>query len=1249
VTDLFGSYRSQTTRGLQQINSTKYPDTNKDFEKNIQRLNQFVDYISQYLQTMQKGVDEANQDPISKMRSTITDLAVLLGGGELLYGINLGDLQYYLPALGAMFGFDSAQPFPLNLLYAAEHFFLGYIVPLDSWAPAIEDIIDSWAIAFGIPADFVASLHDVLDALQSITSDYLGLFNALWGILTIFDTLPGVDQGPFADLWHAISTLLGGANLSSLGALADPIFHGLAPWIEELANLLSLFDQVLQAFTGGIVDITGIVNLGNMFTPYINLLSGFTTPAAAWTSVFTSALTAGVIPNIDASKIISGTFLQSLIPGLTSGWGKTIDASLILGAVTSAASVAVGGITGLATGIAGWLGSGGALPAAATATASQIVSGVLGSGLLPNFDASKVTTGTFLTSLIPNLNANIINAGTLLASVIPNIDASKVATGVLNLLQIPNMSTAKITSGTFLSSILPAFGLQQASGSNLVTDPGFENPAQWAYTLSAGVTLSTTRAYTGTQSMKFVGAQVAHLIVNDSGLPGLRTRPGEKIRIGAWFWNETANTGSGTWFALNAYTTQGGTFVANTVGNADLSALPKNQWNYVEQVITVPAGSFFVYPILWTVGAASTDVTYFDDVLVREETTANTALTTINDAANAAISAGAASLADAVAKTQQSIDQQIATLTGGTFVPGKSIAQLTAAINSNYAAWVNALKGTSVAAATGPDVSNAMQQQATQQAAQAALTASIQSQLPKFYGGSGTQGANFNVNFTSSTVLPAGWTDIACALCAKVAKYNTICTSDSETVSGIWSTADYMPRYLILRANAAFTTLVYAKIQSNDPVSGAGKCEIGCLNSGTKTVLDTFTLPGGLQANQAYTFSATSYTFTLTGPGGLSRTFIDGTTTHVSQLGALYRYGGFGNDGVIVSTQTLGTAGNFTTPAGFTTGDKINAAIFGGYGGGGGGGAGRTYGGSGGWGGIGGWGNAAAFSWVFGTDFPTSTTTFAFTPGGGGGGGAGATVQGATGGPGGGGGTTSLAITGLSGSPKTASGGGGGGGGVGGGYPGNGANGGNGSLGAAPYVAAGNGIWYTSPANAYGGPGSPGQGPVGTAGGNGGNGAGGYGVVDFISTHTIPGYMSNWVFYDSGPAAGPATAVVLTGETTTSASYVDLATTTDQVTVNIGPSGLAIVLIQAYCVQNTAGGTACVSFALSGVNTAAGDDTRMFASQFATQNGYTLNIGGVANLVPNLAPGATTFKMKYRTSGSGTATFYNRRISVIPL
>jgi hypothetical protein len=324
VTDLFGNYRSQSTIGLQRIDSSKYPDTNKDFEANVQRLNSFVDYISQYLQQMQKGVDQASQDPITRMRDMITDIGVLLGGGELLYGINLGDLQYFLPALGAMFGFDTGQPFPLNLFYAAEHFLLGYIVPLDSFAFVIEDLIDGWATALGLSPEFIDSLHDFLEAVQGVTTDIAGLLTNVLDLFGIFDISGGF--GPFGDIWHAVTQLLGGFDLGTIGDLTDPIFNTLAPWVHTVAEFINWLDQIIKSFSGGFTDVDGILNFASVFTNIFNFnpAGGGFNPVAALSSIATtifgflttlpfnllSLVGFGTIGNTSNNLLINGDFLS---------------------------------------------------------------------------------------------------------------------------------------------------------------------------------------------------------------------------------------------------------------------------------------------------------------------------------------------------------------------------------------------------------------------------------------------------------------------------------------------------------------------------------------------------------------------------------------------------------------------------------------------------------------------------------------------------------------------------------------------------------------------------------------------------------------------------------------------------------------------------------------------------------------------------------------------------------------------------
>jgi hypothetical protein len=163
-------------------------------------------------------------------------------------------------------------------------------------------------------------------------------------------------------------------------------------------------------------------------------------------------------------------------------------------------------------------------------------------------------------------------------------------------------------------------------------------------------------------------------------------------------------------------------------------------------------------------------------------------------------------------------------------------------------------------------------------------------------------------------------------------------------------------------------------------------------------------------------------------------------------------------------------------------------------------------------------------------------------------------------------------------------------------------------------------------------------------------------VSQIGSSYRSGGFMDNasnnaatniaWDFYDAGPTSGPATATVLTAETTTSSTPVDLATTTDQVTITVGSSGLVIVFLNSEIISNTASAVSTVLFALSGANTMAAAAPYQFSYQaFAAS---AVGVSGAPFLMAGLNPGATTFKMKYKTS-SGTATFSYRMISAIPL
>lgn len=124
---------------------------------------------------------------------------------------------------------------------------------------------------------------------------------------------------------------------------------------------------------------------------------------------------------------------------------------------------------------------------------------------------------------------------------------------------------------------------------------------------------------------------------------------------------------------------------------------------------------------------------------------------------------------------------------------------------------------------------------------------------------------------------------------------------------------------------------------------------------------------------------------------------------------------------------------------------------------------------------------------------------------------------------------------------------------------------------------------------------------------------------------------------------GIKTATVATSEATTSASYTDLATTTDSVTVAIGSSGKALIAIAADITVSSVSGY--LSYDVSGATTSAAADAKSFRYMAAGTN--SVHHMDAMFLETSLTPGFNTFKLKYRVS-SGTGTFINRRITVIP-
>ena len=124
-----------------------------------------------------------------------------------------------------------------------------------------------------------------------------------------------------------------------------------------------------------------------------------------------------------------------------------------------------------------------------------------------------------------------------------------------------------------------------------------------------------------------------------------------------------------------------------------------------------------------------------------------------------------------------------------------------------------------------------------------------------------------------------------------------------------------------------------------------------------------------------------------------------------------------------------------------------------------------------------------------------------------------------------------------------------------------------------------------------------------------------------------------------------ATAQTNSAQTTTSTTYVDLATVTS-VTVITGTSALCIWHSAAANAANNAG--VYVSVAVSGATTVAASDTIANYTQTPSSSlGIYFPIHS-GHIFTGLTAGSNTFTIKYRT-GSGTATFDTRGIQVVAL
>lgn len=136
---------------------------------------------------------------------------------------------------------------------------------------------------------------------------------------------------------------------------------------------------------------------------------------------------------------------------------------------------------------------------------------------------------------------------------------------------------------------------------------------------------------------------------------------------------------------------------------------------------------------------------------------------------------------------------------------------------------------------------------------------------------------------------------------------------------------------------------------------------------------------------------------------------------------------------------------------------------------------------------------------------------------------------------------------------------------------------------------------------------------------------------------------------DSGSSSGlswllPATNTVATSESTTSTSYTDLTTSGPAVTVTVGASGTAMVIITAKITVPGSTAITAMSFAVSGASTVSASDARALFIDRSSENQRSSTV----MFLTGLTAGSNTFTAKYRSTLGNTGTFADRDITVIP-
>jgi len=264
-------YTDPQTRTLRSIYEApeRQPTGSKEIAQMLQSHEAQLRFLAQNQKQMAKDVEKATQNPIQQIQQFIADILVLLGGGELAQGaLDFGDLQYILPALGALFGFGDS-PFPLNLIAAAEKFFFGYVVPTQAFTDLLNNFIGNWLETFGIDKKFIKDVKALVTAVGELFDGVTGLLpnvNQFFSALGI--TASGL--GPLGVALAPIIKLFQGIDLAAFGNAVEFITNAIDPWIVQLTSSINFINALLHIFGAG----GDVLNspLPQLTVPFANLV-----------------------------------------------------------------------------------------------------------------------------------------------------------------------------------------------------------------------------------------------------------------------------------------------------------------------------------------------------------------------------------------------------------------------------------------------------------------------------------------------------------------------------------------------------------------------------------------------------------------------------------------------------------------------------------------------------------------------------------------------------------------------------------------------------------------------------------------------------------------------------------------------------------------------------------------------------------------------------------------------------------------